>query len=387
MLRFVSFALSLTAATSLSAEMATSSGSHLDSWIDCIQFFDHMDTLAKAAGVMSPKNSPAFNPMTCEKAFKSFQHTPRAVDAVVNLAHHLDGEDAGDRASRRLARKAEVEDVALKIRQQHAQHVVTTELFEDQSPRDFMRRLQAIDKLYEFDAANSDATEIANCVVPQDQCPHEACVADYLLQPTYVEFPPAYGGTVGYALGTSLLKDNVLAIALLAPGSAAIIAAAIATAALTDFSLFWTGNAEDRTDTGATGFLEIVKYAQASAEMVLETLCEVIPDDIEVTVIVTCIDVPNPIKAACEGVELILKLSGLVISTLSDQAAFQDSLVDGAEVEAAYEHSRSLLHKQCAIFDEARCRCQDAADPAGTIGMGCDGKDSDCNDFVDDCSE
>lgn len=56
---------------------------------------------------------------------------------------------------------------------------------------------------------------------------------------------------------------------------------------------------------------------------------------------------------------------------------------DGAEVEASFEHTRNLLQKQCALFDEAVCRC--SKKPGW--GSGCDGQDSDCDDFVDECDE
>jgi hypothetical protein len=65
------------------------------------------------------------------------------------------------------------------------------------------------------------------------------------------------------------------------------------------------------------------------------------------------------------------------------QADFQDGLVDGAEVEASYEHSKNLIDKQCAIFDQAVCRC---ATQLGR-GSGCDGVDSNCNNLIDECVE
>jgi hypothetical protein len=65
---------------------------------------------------------------------------------------------------------------------------------------------------------------------------------------------------------------------------------------------------------------------------------------------------------------------------------YQDGLVQGAEIEASYEHTRNLLHKQCAIYDEALCRCSESLDLDG-YGLGCDGKDSNCNDVIDECEE
>ena len=67
--------------------------------------------------------------------------------------------------------------------------------------------------------------------------------------------------------------------------------------------------------------------------------------------------------------EFILSLCCLYLQTFYDKANYQDSLVDGAEIEAAYEHSRNLLHKQCAIYDQVVNRC------AVNLGIrsGCDG--------------
>ena len=80
-----------------------------------------------------------------------------------------------------------------------------------------------------------------------------------------------------------------------------------------------------------------------------------------------------------------LNLSNLHHS-LKEQMDYQDGGVQGAEIEASYEHTRNLLHKQCAIFDEARCRCSDSLDK-DAYGLGCDGKDSDCDDEIDECDE
>jgi hypothetical protein len=65
---------------------------------------------------------------------------------------------------------------------------------------------------------------------------------------------------------------------------------------------------------------------------------------------------------------------------------YQDGLVQGAEIEASYEHTRNLLHKHCAIYDEALCRCSESLNESA-YGLGCDGKDSDCDDEIDECDE
>jgi len=73
------------------------------------------------------------------------------------------------------------------------------------------------------------------------------------------------------------------------------------------------------------------------------------------------------------------------LETAYEQINFQDGLVDGAEIEAAYEHSVNLLQKQCATFDQVVCRCVNE-DRLGH-GHGCDGKDSNCNDIINNCDE
>jgi hypothetical protein len=350
MMRVLSIALSFSMAYSLQSE-STHVEPALD-WIDCETFFDHFETLAKAAGVRSPKADKAYSPHSCQKVFEHFKGKPGAVDGVVNLSHHI--KKGGPLGSRRLGRRVVVEDVALKLRQLHAHQTVTAELFEDQSPRNFPRDLATLDTDYwAFDSDNSGATQITDCDdAATDDCPHEPCVAEYLFEGDF-EFKPAYGGSTGYALGTALLG----------------LSSSVIEALDADFTILWSGNAEDRTDTDTTGILEILGWAQKSAEVVVGAVCDTIPDDIEIPLV--CVDLPMPPLIACRIVQLILKLVGLVIFTLKDQAAFQDSLVDGAEVEAAYENSRNLLHKQCALFDQAVCRCQDEINPAGTVGQGC----------------
>jgi hypothetical protein len=351
MMRVFSIALSFSMAYSLQSE-STPVEPALD-WIDCETFFDHFETLATAAGVRSPKSDKAYSPHSCRKVFEHFNagHSG-AVDGVVNLAHHLKKGDLPD--SRRLGRRVFVEDVALKLRQLHAQQTVTAELFEDQSPENFFRDLATLDTDYwAFDSDNSEATQITDCEDPAtDDCPHTACVAEYLFEEDF-EFEPAYGGSTGYALGTGILG----------------LSSAVLEALDANFDILWSGNEEDRTDTCTTAILEILGWAQKSAEVVAGAACATIPDDIEVPLV--CVDLPFPPQPVCRTIELILKLIGLVIFTLKDQADFQDSIVNGAEVEAAYENSRNLLHKQCALFDQAVCRCQDEANPAGTVGQGC----------------
>jgi hypothetical protein len=198
----------------------------------------------------------------------------------------------------------------------------------------------------------------------------------------------AYGGDVGYDLGTFIINDKVMDALL--PGGAAITAIIdlVTQDAIDLDSGLWSGLPEDRTSTSNVGFLLIIIWAQSIAEIVSETISDAIPDDIEIPLI--CQDLPNPLKITAEwGPEFAIKLAGFALDQIKRAADFQDGLVDGAEVEAAYEHSRNLLEKSCAVYDASVCRCQvgDDDDPAGTYGQGCDGLDSDCDDVIDECDE
>jgi hypothetical protein len=343
MMRVLFIALSFSMAYSLQSE-STSFEPALD-WIDCETFFDHVETLAMAAGVPSPKADKSYTPHSCQKVFEYFKGNGNsgAVEGLVNLAHHL--KNGGQLGSRRLGRRVVLEDVASKVRQLHAQQTVTTELFEDQSPKNFPRDLATLNIDYWAFDSSGGAEQITDCKdAANDDCPHEPCVAEYLFEGDF-EFKPAYGGSTGYDLGTAVLKG-------------------------TDFVTgLWNGKDTTRTNGDPTGTLEILGWAQRSAELVADGVCDALADDFEIPIV--CFDLPMPFQIVCRVILAIVQSVGLVINTLKDQAAFQDSLVDGAEVEAAYENSRNLLHKQCAIFDQAVCRCQDEINPAGTVGQGC----------------
>lgn len=95
---------------------------------------------------------------------------------------------------------------------------------------------------------------------------------------------------------------------------------------------------------------------------------------------------PNPFKIACHVILTILQETALVFETLLAIADTQDAVTDGAEIEAGYENTKNLLQKQCAIYDQAVCRCV-KDEHLESYGIGCDGKDSNCNDFVDECDE
>lgn len=358
-----------------SAETAAIGSRDNFDWLDCSAFMEHWNVLATAANVRSPMSLKGYSPHSCEHVYRHYKKNPDAVDAIVNLSHHVQkrqaqNEQHGEHRQRRslkLTKTDEIEDVASKLRGTHMKQRLTRKLYAEQSPETFERFLADADDYLAFDSDNSDATQITDCAAPsEDDCPHTPCVAEYLFTDTYFEFQPGYGGSAGYTLGTAVLKNPVT---ILAGVNGAVIGAATGLDTSNGDEVFWTGVDADRTDTGNIGFLLVLAWTQATAEIVNEELCEVAPDDIEVPLV--CVDVPNPFKIACEVVEAILKVTGLVISTLVEQAEFQDSVVDGAEVEASYEMTRNLLQKQCAIFDQAVCRCQDDVNPAGTWGQGC----------------
>lgn len=74
----------------------------------------------------------------------------------------------------------------------------------------------------------------------------------------------------------------------------------------------------------------------------------------------------------------------LVMETMLEFWALHDGLVNSAEIEATFENSRQMLDGSAAIYDEVVCRCSESY----TLrGQGCDGKDNNCDQIVDDCEE
>ncbi|EJK59259.1 hypothetical protein THAOC_20547, partial [Thalassiosira oceanica] len=72
----------------------------------------------------------------------------------------------------------------------------------------------------------------------------------------------------------------------------------------------------------------------------------------------------------------------LVMETMLEFWALHNGLVNSAEIEATYENSRQMLDGSSAIYDEVVCRCSESY----TLrGQGCDGKDNNCDQIVDDC--
>lgn len=164
-------------------------------WIDCETFFDHFDTLARAARLPPIKSSKSYSPMVCEKVFQHYKSNPATVDALVNLANHVEKKLNGD--GRRLSKRDKVEDIASHLRGTHAKQQLTTLLYKSKTPADFERRLQtAGEDFLAFDAENSGAMEIPICNdtnVANDECPHAPCVPQYLFNnnvDTFYEFIP-----------------------------------------------------------------------------------------------------------------------------------------------------------------------------------------------------
>jgi hypothetical protein len=200
-------------------------------------------------------------------------------------------------------------------------------------------------------------------VCGDDSCSLTPCIPLFLLNnvtDSFQHFTPGYGGNFGYeAFTASLIGDLVTSP--------------------------WNGCSADRTNTDPAASILISTIAQTAINQFADSFCDATPDDFDVCIIGVTFDFPNPVKIGCTIALAILKGIGLTLKTLSDQMSYQDGLVNAAEIEAAYEHSVNLLSKECAIFDQAVCRCV-PEDRLG-FGHGCDGKDSNCDDFPDDCGE
>ena len=177
----------------------------------------------------------------------------------------------------------------------------------------------------------SDVSAIALCTSDiTDVCPHEPCVPFYLQTDnsetntnTYEEFDVDYPSGGGYDAFTLLinLQSGI-------PNPVPDI---------------WSKCNRDRTNAGPAGLVLIGVIASAFPPIIAESICE-ISDDIEVPVV--CVDLPNPGTIACAIGKGVLEAIKLAFETLYEQIQYQDGLVDGAETEAIYEHSRNLLTKQ-----------------------------------------
>lgn len=84
------------------------------------------------------------------------------------------------RDRRKLHKRDVMEDVASRLRGSHLVQTLTEALYEDITPSDFGRKLQVADEDF-----------ITNCAsAVGDECPHNACVPNYLFTETFKEFSP-----------------------------------------------------------------------------------------------------------------------------------------------------------------------------------------------------
>jgi hypothetical protein len=303
-------------------------------WLNANDFMAHLHTLSRISHTISPRKVHGYSKAMGEKAFDHFKmHGPQSIDHIVNLAHFYD-----QNKGRKTTSNDKIENVANRLRRQHRRE----------------RELLV--------GADSDAESITTCPLSQNpndsydvpNCAHLPCVKTYL-EDSYEEYSPGYGGSGGYKGFTTSLSVTEL----------------------------WSGEPEDRTDTDEAALVVILLAAQNFAKDISEAACDAVPDDIDICVLCAIFEIPHPGKVVCEVLDGVLSASQVTFDTLSAQLAFQDGLVDAAEIEAAYEHTRNLLDKSCAIFDQAVCRCVQNISP----GQGCDGIDSDCDDEVDECDE
>ena len=91
-------------------------------------------------------------------------------------------------------------------------------------------------------------------------------------------------------------------------------------------------------------------------------------------------DWPYAFRVILRAIPAIIDLS---FATVLRTAWYQNSRVNGAELEAAYENTRQLLDGSAAIYDQTVCRCVEGS----RRRQGCDSRDNDCDQIVDDCSE
>jgi hypothetical protein len=303
-------------------------------WLNANDFMAHLHTLSRASRTISPRKVHGYSEAMGEKAFNHFKkHGSPSIDHIVNLAHFYD-----QNKGRKTTSSDKVENIANRLRRQHRRE----------------RELLV--------GVGSAADNITTCPLSEEpdesydvpNCAHVPCVKSYL-DSSYAEYSPGYGGSGGYKGFTTSLSGSDL----------------------------WSGEPEDRTDTDQAALVVILSAAQNFAKDISDALCDAVPDDIEICVLCVIVEIPHPGKVVCEVLDGVLSASQVVFDTLNAQLSFQDGLVDAAEIEAAYEHTRNLLDKSCAIFDQAVCRCVQEVAP----GQGCDGIDSDCDDEVDECDE
>ncbi|EJK65829.1 hypothetical protein THAOC_13274 [Thalassiosira oceanica] len=226
----------------------------------------------------------------------------------------------------------------------------------------------------------SNATSIGPCAPPgnQSQCPHhEPCVPTYLQEDatgpsTYTEFEPNYQ----VSSLSAILEFGPL------PGSNIINIKTLPV---------WSGCHRDRTDANPVALALSILQGLKFVPNIIEAVCEAMDDDIEICVgaglgacvCVACVDLPSPPHVICTAGKAVAEVFVKEMEVFYNKVNYQDQLVDSAEIEAAYEHSRNLLHKQCAIYDQVTKRC------SVNLGIrsGCDGMDNDNDDLIDECDE
>lgn len=359
------------------------------SWLTCDEFLDHAAAINRAFHVRDPRRVTGYSSKSCHRVFQQAQEHG-AVHSIVNLGSFFRKHSWKD-----MKKGTTLPDVASEMKargnlrkpkgsnsdqhgHRHLQFSPTSTVSDPTCDAPYGQGNPGI---------GSDATAILPCPDPldlTDACPHVPCINTddgYLkvtdvelgasnLSPnddvfqSYEEWIPAYGGNSPYRDATASINGN-----------------------------YWNGCERDRTDADPVGELLVETVIYALLVLTTDGICDAIEDDFEIPVV--CQDLPNPFKVGCEIAKAVTKGILLGLETAAAQIEFQDGLVDGAEVEAAYEHTKNLLDKQCAIFDQSVCRCIEESDTVNAVtvdlglrrGSGCDGKDSNCNNLIDECDE
>jgi hypothetical protein len=100
------------------------------------------------------------------------------------------------------------------------------------------------------------------------------------------------------------------------------------------------------------------------------------PDDTDVAVTWTCIDILQPsARVICVVVLGALKILLFTEELPIEDTNFQDGLVQ-SKINAAWIHSENLLDKHCPTFDQNVCRCREQSNGRG---QGCGWIDTNCN--------
>ena len=285
--------------------LAVAHGAHASGSHHCETFFDNMSIIAKASGSLDPRKVTGFSRKTCKKVYSNIhEKAPKAVHHVANLAAFLQAKDGAPISGNELV--------------------------------PVVRKLGTCPDDYDFGQSNvgpgSEAIDINKCQdIDTDICPHEPCVSDYLqtevdANKTYGELKPGYGGGVLYGFFTDSLTLT------------------------SSYSGIWSGCDKDRTNAGPVAELVQEIISLTIAILITDVACKAVGDDIDFGFGAIVVDIPNGFRVACAIIQGIEKAVLLSLTNLKDQADFQDGLVDGAEIEAAYEHSKNLLTKQWQVF-------------------------------------